>query len=190
MLAGDDQIQGLKLKETETTTYTYTEHLLGSDSASNPIELHLRGPIVGFLVSYMMEFDGLTFDIDTTYCYRSQINSMNLDSLSTALGEELTIDMTPTSGAFHELGGRIFSNDPCSVAYVLGNSENNLFTLSGSTGYIGAKWTQDSSTILGSEVGTYTGWTVLASYSAFPDIVSYKLTRTFDVIISPTCGLS
>lgn len=85
MIAGSGQIQGLKLLET-AADYTTTEHLIGSDSENDPISLHLNGPIIGFYGSYLLELDGLNFYVDTTYCYRSQINAFNLPDSTTLLG--------------------------------------------------------------------------------------------------------
>ena len=84
------------------------------------------------------------------------------------LSTKLEFDLTPTSGNFHALGGGIYYRDPCYVDYVVTNTDNSLFTISGNTGIIGQKWVNDPSTITGADVSdTYTGWTVEASYTNY-----------------------
>mgnify|MGYP000173789686 CR=1 FL=1 len=77
-MAGSDQIQGIKLTETDTTTYGNTDVLLGSDSEGNPQTINLLGPIVGMKGSYELDFDSLQFYIDEDYCHRSSINDFTL----------------------------------------------------------------------------------------------------------------
>ena len=129
-LAGSDQIQGIKLVETDTTTYVQTETLLGSESQGNPKEIHLNGPIVGFSITYQLDIDSLQFWIDSTYCYRSAINAFQLADVGVQLGYIDTIawtdtaysfNMKPANGAYHALGGGIYSIDPCAVTYTVTN---------------------------------------------------------------------
>ena len=74
---------------------------------------------------------------------------------TTILGKHITFSLTPTSGAYHALGGGIYRVDPCTVKYVESSIiTNGLFTISGTSGNVGAKWT-DTTKILPEEVGLY-----------------------------------
>lgn len=193
MLANSDQIQGLILVET-AADYSITEYTLGSTSQNNPKTIYLDGPIIGVYGTYQLEFDGLQFYADKNYCYRSQINAFNLPKQTTILGTPIKFSLTPTSGAFHALGGNIYKQDPCAVKYVESSITNGLFTISGTTGTVGAKWA-DATKILAADVGQYYqslgfSWTVTASYSTFLDIVTYQVVQKFDVLITPACNYS
>lgn len=73
--------------------------------------------------------------------------------------------MKPASGAYHALGGEIFSIDPCAVTYTVTTSDNSLFTIIDDVGIIGQKWIDDDTTIVGSDVSQYTGWGVTTTYT-------------------------
>ena len=93
--------------------------------------------------------------------------------------------MTPTSGAFHLLGGNIYNQDPCTVQYEIVTEENSLLTIFNTMALIGEKWITHGDddgfggtleTILGAEAKAYTGWSVTASYVDYPGITSYVQT--------------
>ena len=70
------------------------------------------------------------------------------------------------------------------------NIDNNLFTIQGVEGIIGNKWIEDPTSIVATDVGTFTGWTVTADFLDPFKTASSAVVQTFDVQIDPACSAS
>ena len=138
---------------------------------------------------YGLEIDGLNFYVDTTYCDRSKVNAYTIPAMTTVYMETIAVDITFPHGARHELGGGIFSQDPCVVIFTKQDS-THLFSISGDTISIGSLWGTNSDTgSATADVGQFTGWQIRAEYQGL-NLPTKATVQTFDVTIRPACQYS